>query len=85
MYVRPVHRSVQVVYLIPLNGTCHSEYTMHDGFQKYGSSRSWIVEHLYLHLHTLGPPVVESLWARKQVSTGALGALDDPLAVQTKI
>ena len=35
--------------------------------------------------YTVGPLVIESLWAKKIVSTGALGALDDPLVVQTKI
>ena len=36
-------------------------------------------------LHTVGPLTIESLWAKKRVSTGALRALDDPLVVQTKI
>ena len=36
-------------------------------------------------LGTVGPLIIESFWAEKQVSTGALEALDDPLVVQTKI
>ena len=35
--------------------------------------------------HTVGPLIIESFWAEKRVSTGALGALDDPLVVKTKI
>ena len=35
-------------------------------------------------LDTVGPLIIESLWAKKRVSTGALRALDDPLVVQTK-
>ena len=38
-----------------------------------------------LSLRTVGPLIIESLWARKWVSTGALEALDDPLVVQMKI
>ena len=38
-----------------------------------------------LILYTVGPLIIESLWAKKRVSTGALGALDDSLVVQTKI
>ena len=38
-----------------------------------------------LILHTVGPLIIESFQAKKRVSTGALGALDDPLVVQTKI
>ena len=33
---------------------------------------------------TVGPLIIESHWAKKRVSTGALGALDDPPVVQTK-
>ena len=36
-------------------------------------------------LHTVGPLIIESLWAKKRVSTGALRALDDQPVVQTKI
>ena len=36
-------------------------------------------------VHTVGPLIIESLRAKERVSTGALGALDDPLVVQTKI
>ena len=32
----------------------------------------------------VGPLIIESPWAEKQVSTGALEALDDPSAVKTK-
>ena len=38
-----------------------------------------------LEATTVGPLIIESFWAKKRVSTGALGALDDPLVVQTKI
>ena len=41
-------------------------------------------KHLY-RLDTVGPLIIESLRAKKRVSTGALRALDDPLVVQTKI
>ena len=34
---------------------------------------------------TIGSLIIESLWAKKRVSTGALEALDDPLVVQMKI
>ena len=34
---------------------------------------------------TVGPLIIESLWAKKRVSTGALGPLDDPFVVQTKV
>ena len=34
---------------------------------------------------TAGPLIIESSLAEKRVSTGALGARDDPLVVQTKI
>ena len=37
------------------------------------------------NLGTVGPLIIESLWAEKRESTRALGALDDPLVVQTKI
>ena len=37
------------------------------------------------HVSTVGPLIIESLWAKKRVSTGALEALDDPLVVQMKI
>ena len=36
-------------------------------------------------LNAVGPLIIESLWAKKRVSTGALRALDDPVVVQTKI
>ena len=36
-------------------------------------------------LDTIGPLIIESIWTKKRVSTGALWALDDPLEVQTKI
>ena len=36
-------------------------------------------------LTTAGPLIIESPWVEKRVSTGALGALDDPLVVQTKV
>ena len=35
--------------------------------------------------YTVGPQIIESFWAEKRVSTGALGALDDPPVVQTNI
>ena len=38
-----------------------------------------------LKYSTVGPLMIESFQAKKRVSTGALGALDDPLVVQTKI
>ena len=38
-----------------------------------------------VYLCTVGPLIIESLRAKKRVSTGALRALDDPLVVQTKI
>ena len=34
--------------------------------------------------HIVGPLIIESLWAKKRVSAGALRALDDPLVVETK-
>ena len=34
---------------------------------------------------TVGPLIIESLWAKKWVSTGALEALDDTIVVQMKI
>ena len=34
---------------------------------------------------TVGPLIIELLRVKKRVSTGALGALDDPRVVQTKI
>ena len=37
-----------------------------------------------LPIITVGPLIIESFWAKKRVSTGALEALDDPLVVQTK-
>ena len=36
-------------------------------------------------LYTVGPLIIESHWAKKWVSTGALEALDDPFVVQIKI
>ena len=38
-----------------------------------------------IKMYTVGPLIIESFQAKKRVSTGALRALDDPLAVQTKI
>ena len=38
-----------------------------------------------LVVSTVGPLIIESFWGNNRVSTGALGALDDPLVVQTKI
>ena len=35
--------------------------------------------------HTVGPRIIESFWVKNRVSTGALGALDDPCVVRTKI
>ena len=35
--------------------------------------------------YTVGTLIIESLWAKKRVSTGALEALDVPLLVQMKI
>ena len=35
-------------------------------------------------VHNVGPLIFESFWAVKQVSTGALGAVDDQLVVQRK-
>ena len=34
---------------------------------------------------TVGPLVIESLWTKNGVSTGALWAVNDPLVVQTQI
>ena len=34
---------------------------------------------------TIGLLIIESLWVEKRVRTGARGAQDDPLEVQTKI
>ena len=54
-------------------------------------SLTWRNQCFYFHnwitylLYTVGPLIIESLWANKRVSTGALGALDDPLIVHTKI
>ena len=39
----------------------------------------------YNVLHTVGPLIIASLWAKKRVSTGTLPGLDDPVVVQTKI
>ena len=36
-------------------------------------------------LNTVGPLIIESFWGENRVSTGALGALDSSLVVQTKI
>ena len=36
-------------------------------------------------LRTVGPLIIESLWAKKRVFTGVLGALDDLPVVQTNI
>ena len=36
-------------------------------------------------MYTVGPLIIESLWAKKRVSTGALEALDGPLVVQMNI
>ena len=35
--------------------------------------------------YTIEPLIIESFWAKKRVSTRALGALDDPLVVPTNI
>ena len=43
------------------------------------------ITHIRIYAHTVGPLIIESLWTKNQVSTGALGALDDPFVVQTKI
>ena len=40
---------------------------------------------LFLYLHTVGPLIIDSIRVKKRVSTGALGALEDPRVVQTKI
>ena len=37
----------------------------------------------WLNHHYRGPLLIESLWAMKRVSTGALGALDDLHVVET--
>ena len=37
----------------------------------------------YSHLYTVWPLIIESLWTKKRVSTGAFGALDDPVVVQS--
>ena len=34
---------------------------------------------------SVGPLIIESLWTKKRVSSGALRALDDPLEDETKI
>ena len=34
---------------------------------------------------SVGPLMIESPWAEKRVSTGAMETIDDPLVVQTKI
>ena len=55
---------------------------------------AWFAWSMFIHvtilnhertLTTVGPLIIESLWTKNRVSTGALGALDDPLVVQTKI
>ena len=38
-----------------------------------------------LNIIAVGPLIIESLWEKKRVSTGALRALEDALVVQTKI
>ena len=48
-------------------------------------SRTWFISKAGRCIFTVGPLIIESLWAKKRVSTGALGALDNPLVVQTKI
>ena len=40
---------------------------------------------LIVILYTVGPLIIESLWAKKRVTTEALSALDNPFVVQTKI
>ena len=47
------------------------------------SSASFFIIKQFLDI--VGPLIIESLWAKKRVSTGAHGALDDPLVVQTEI
>ena len=41
-------------------------------------------KHLKFRRRTVGPLIIESLWAGKLVSTGALEALNDLLVVRTK-
>ena len=47
----------------------------------------WVGEEkpLETYLCTVGPLIIESLWTKKRVPTGAPRALDDLLEVQTKI
>ena len=46
-------------------------------------SKGKIITTQYI-LYTVGPLIIESLWAKNGVSTGALEALDNPLVVQKK-
>ena len=56
------------------------------GRKPWHSSQSFCFQNKINHYSdTVGPLIIESLWTKKRVSTGALGALDDPLVVQTKI
>ena len=55
--------------------------------QDYGSGvlgKVWR-EGVYFFQYTVGPLIIESFWVKNRVSTGALGALDAQLVVQTKI
>ena len=45
----------------------------------------WQLKEILVNQHIVGPLIIESFWAEKRVSTGALEALDDPLVVQAKI
>ena len=45
---------------------------------------SAVISSVVVLSYTVGPLIIESFWAKKPVSTGALEALDDPLVVQTK-
>ena len=56
--------------------------TIHDSTEQFLGLSS---KQLPTYVNTVGPLIIESLRAKKRVSTGALRALDDPLVVQTKI
>ena len=58
-----------------------SKFASRDIFRYYRVDTSLVVDKLY----TVGPLIIESLWAKKRVSTGALRALDNQPVVQTKI
>ena len=57
-----------------------------DGARGTSASQCVLFQPTYwLGLFTVRPLILESLWAKNRVSTGAPRALNDPLVVQTKI